>query len=92
MSLRLLRIQPLSDALGDLYKEFNALKESLAELTTNFEEVEGFVDDVRLGRKPTAPRGEARPPRAKAEEAEVTGRPRGTGRKTRVIIRKVMRP
>uniref|UniRef100_A0A8C4EYM3 Si:ch73-127m5.3 n=1 Tax=Dicentrarchus labrax TaxID=13489 RepID=A0A8C4EYM3_DICLA len=45
------RIQPLSDALGDLYKEFNTLKERLAELTTKFDGVEAFVDDVRLGRK-----------------------------------------
>ncbi|KAF3854006.1 hypothetical protein F7725_014694 [Dissostichus mawsoni] len=52
---------PLSDALGDLYGEFNALKERLSELTVKFEGVEGFVDDVRSGRKPSQPRGEARP-------------------------------
>uniref|UniRef100_A0A8C7WLC3 Si:ch73-127m5.3 n=1 Tax=Oncorhynchus mykiss TaxID=8022 RepID=A0A8C7WLC3_ONCMY len=47
------RIPPLSDALGDLYKEFNALKERLGELTTKFEGVEAFVDDVRAGRSPS---------------------------------------
>ncbi|KAK7919188.1 hypothetical protein WMY93_010472 [Mugilogobius chulae] len=34
------RIQPLSDALGDLYKEFNALKDRLVDLTTKFHSVE----------------------------------------------------
>uniref|UniRef100_A0A669EQW3 Si:ch73-127m5.3 n=1 Tax=Oreochromis niloticus TaxID=8128 RepID=A0A669EQW3_ORENI len=56
------RIQPLSEALGDLYKEFNSLKERLAELTTKFDGVEAFVDDVRLGRSPAPLRGEPRPP------------------------------
>uniref|UniRef100_A0A667ZIS9 Si:ch73-127m5.3 n=1 Tax=Myripristis murdjan TaxID=586833 RepID=A0A667ZIS9_9TELE len=55
------RIQPLSDALGDLYKEFNSLKERLGELTSKFEGVEAFVDDVRSGRSPAPPRGEPRP-------------------------------
>ncbi|CAB1433969.1 unnamed protein product [Pleuronectes platessa] len=52
------RIQPLSDALGDLYKEFNALKERLADLTVRFDGVEDFVDGVRSGRSPAPPRAE----------------------------------
>uniref|UniRef100_A0A673HVY4 Uncharacterized protein n=1 Tax=Sinocyclocheilus rhinocerous TaxID=307959 RepID=A0A673HVY4_9TELE len=44
-------IQPLSEALNDLYKEFNSLKERLAELTTKFEGIELFVDEARTGRK-----------------------------------------
>uniref|UniRef100_A0A8C7V7K8 Si:ch73-127m5.3 n=1 Tax=Oncorhynchus mykiss TaxID=8022 RepID=A0A8C7V7K8_ONCMY len=55
------RIPPLSDALGDLYKEFNALKERLGELTTKFEGVEAFVDDVRAGRSPSQRRNEVTP-------------------------------
>uniref|UniRef100_A0A3Q2ZF63 Si:ch73-127m5.3 n=1 Tax=Kryptolebias marmoratus TaxID=37003 RepID=A0A3Q2ZF63_KRYMA len=76
------RIQPLSDALGDLYKEFNALKVRLAELTEKFEDVEAVVDD--LGRKP-ASRGEPRP----------GGSLRGgapAGRRSRVVIRKIYKP
>ncbi|KAA0724977.1 hypothetical protein E1301_Tti010591 [Triplophysa tibetana] len=41
------RIKPLSEALNDLYSEFNSLKERLAELTTKFEGIEMFVEDVR---------------------------------------------
>ncbi|KAL4648633.1 hypothetical protein GN956_G6793 [Arapaima gigas] len=44
------RIQPLSDALGDLYKEFNGLKEHIRELTSKVEVVEAFVDDFRAGK------------------------------------------
>uniref|UniRef100_A0A8C7DLI2 Uncharacterized protein n=1 Tax=Oncorhynchus kisutch TaxID=8019 RepID=A0A8C7DLI2_ONCKI len=40
----------------DLYKEFNALKERLEELTTMFEGVETSVDDMRAGRSPSPPR------------------------------------
>uniref|UniRef100_A0A8D0BGS2 Uncharacterized protein n=1 Tax=Salvator merianae TaxID=96440 RepID=A0A8D0BGS2_SALMN len=43
------RIKSLSDALDDLYKEFNALKERLGELTTRFEGVESFVDEMNKG-------------------------------------------
>ncbi|KAM7381116.1 hypothetical protein PAMA_012108 [Pampus argenteus] len=79
------RIQPLSDALGDLYKEFNALKQRLAELTTKFDGVEAFVDDVRSGRKP---RAEARPPGLLPGEAEAAP----PGRRSRVVVRRIKKP
>ncbi|KAG8129218.1 hypothetical protein E2320_015912 [Naja naja] len=45
------RIKPLSDALDDLYKEFNALKEHLGGLTKRFEGVESFVDEMNKRQK-----------------------------------------
>ena len=44
------RIQPLSEALDDLYKEFNALKAHLGELTDKFTTIEAFIDEVKAGR------------------------------------------
>ncbi|KAM9837286.1 uncharacterized protein ACBR49_018008 [Aulostomus maculatus] len=89
------RIQPLSDALGDLYKEFNALKERLAELTSRFDRVETFVDEVRSGRKPAPVRGEPRPPglltgESEAAAADAGGRP--PGRRSRIVVRRIKKP
>uniref|UniRef100_A0A8D2LQF2 Uncharacterized protein n=1 Tax=Varanus komodoensis TaxID=61221 RepID=A0A8D2LQF2_VARKO len=50
------RIKPLSDALDDLYKEFNALKERLGELTTRFEGVESFVDEMNKSQGQVPPK------------------------------------
>uniref|UniRef100_A0A4W5MEG6 Si:ch73-127m5.3 n=1 Tax=Hucho hucho TaxID=62062 RepID=A0A4W5MEG6_9TELE len=97
------RIPPLSDALGDLYKEFNALKERLGELTTKFEGVEAFVDDVRAGRSPTQSRAEPRPltPDEEIQSTTLTGTGEGTGtgtgtrpqgRRNRVVVRRVKIP
>lgn len=44
------RIRPLSDAVGDLYRQFNTLKDDLAKLTSRFDGVEAFVDDLKQGR------------------------------------------
>ncbi|KAI4900540.1 hypothetical protein NFI96_026726 [Prochilodus magdalenae] len=46
------RIKPLSDALGDLYNQFNTLKENLAKLTSKFDKVESFVDELQAGKLP----------------------------------------
>ncbi|AWP19468.1 Hypothetical protein SMAX5B_015958 [Scophthalmus maximus] len=43
------RIQPLSEALDDLYKEFNALKAHLGDLTEKFTAIETFIDEVKAG-------------------------------------------
>ncbi|XP_070981915.1 uncharacterized protein [Oncorhynchus clarkii lewisi] len=97
------RIPPLSDALGDLYKEFNALKERLGELTTKFEGVEAFVDDVRAGRSPSQRRAEPRPltPDEENQSTMLTGTGDGTGtstgtrpqgRRNRVVVRRVKIP
>ncbi|XP_041852583.1 uncharacterized protein si:ch211-76l23.4 [Melanotaenia boesemani] len=44
------RIQPLSEALDDLYKEFNSLKAHLGDLTEKFTAVEAFIDEVKVSR------------------------------------------
>ncbi|KAJ1129160.1 hypothetical protein NDU88_007531 [Pleurodeles waltl] len=44
------RIKSLSEALDDLYGEFSHLKERLGELTTKFDGVEAFVDEMKAGR------------------------------------------
>ncbi|XP_056609521.1 uncharacterized protein si:ch211-76l23.4 [Triplophysa dalaica] len=44
------RIQPLAEALDDLYKEFNALKAHLGDLTEKFAPLETFVDELKTER------------------------------------------
>lgn len=44
------RIRPLSDAVRDLYRQFNTLKDDLAKLTSKFDGMEAFVDDLKHGR------------------------------------------
>ncbi|KAK9535155.1 hypothetical protein VZT92_007556 [Zoarces viviparus] len=44
------RIRPLSDALGDLYTQFNTLKDELGKLNSKLDSVEGFVDDLKYGK------------------------------------------
>lgn len=48
------RIQPLSEALDDLYKEFNALKTHLGDLTEKFAAIESFIDEVKASRSSSA--------------------------------------
>ncbi|XP_058510101.1 uncharacterized protein si:ch211-76l23.4 [Solea solea] len=48
------RIQPLAEALDDLYKEFNALKAHLGDLTEKFSAIETFIDEVKAGRATSA--------------------------------------
>ncbi|XP_061606337.1 uncharacterized protein si:ch211-76l23.4 [Phyllopteryx taeniolatus] len=56
------RIQPLSEALGDLYKEFNSLKAHLGELTEKFTALETFMDEVKASRGGTRPQTQASAP------------------------------
>uniref|UniRef100_A0A3P9HMV5 Si:ch211-76l23.4 n=1 Tax=Oryzias latipes TaxID=8090 RepID=A0A3P9HMV5_ORYLA len=44
------RIQPLSEALDDLYKEFNALKAHLGDLSEKFAAMETFIDELKASR------------------------------------------
>ncbi|TSK14887.1 hypothetical protein Baya_0870 [Bagarius yarrelli] len=76
------RIGYLSEALSDLYKEFNSLKERLGELTARFDRVESFVDEVRSG--PVEKHRLA----GNVVNFEPDSWPR---RKTRVVIRKVIK-
>lgn len=55
------RIQPLSEALDDLYKEFNALKAHLGDLTEKFAAIETFIDEVKAGGANAAPAPAAAP-------------------------------
>ncbi|XP_062840947.1 uncharacterized protein si:ch211-76l23.4 [Trichomycterus rosablanca] len=49
------RIQPLSEALDDLYKEFNALKAHLGELTEKIGPIETFIDELKTEKANAAP-------------------------------------
>ncbi|KAF7698446.1 uncharacterized protein si:ch211-76l23.4 [Silurus meridionalis] len=42
------RIHSLSEAVDDLFKEFNALKAHLGELTEKFTPVETFIDELKM--------------------------------------------
>ncbi|KAK2820123.1 hypothetical protein Q5P01_023082 [Channa striata] len=86
------RIQPLSAALGDLYKEFNTLKERLAELTTKFDGVEAFVDNVRSGGNPALPRGQPRPLGSLPAGSEADRGVQPPGRRSRVVVRRIKKP
>lgn len=57
------RIQPLSEALDDLYKEFNAFKTRLGDLTEKLAAIEAFIDEVKAERANNANTSPAdRPP------------------------------
>nr|XP_046270287.1 uncharacterized protein si:ch211-76l23.4 [Scatophagus argus] len=58
------RIQPLSEALDDLYKEFNALKAHLGDLTEKFAAIETFIDEVKAGQASNANAAPAAAPAA----------------------------
>uniref|UniRef100_A0A3B4ZFX8 Si:ch211-76l23.4 n=1 Tax=Stegastes partitus TaxID=144197 RepID=A0A3B4ZFX8_9TELE len=71
------RIQPLSEALDDLYKEFNALKAHLGDLTEKFAAIETFIDEVKAGRAngaTSAGPASAGPGAAPAQVPRQTGR------------------
>lgn len=54
LTVFLFRIQPLSEALDDLYKEFNALKAHLGDLTEKFANIETFIDELKASRADNA--------------------------------------
>lgn len=80
MSLCVPRIQPLSDALTDLYRQFNTLKDELGRLTTKFDSVEGFVDDLKDGRFTRPQRPVQRIPPSVGLRSPLRAQMRGPGR------------
>ncbi|XP_078510357.1 uncharacterized protein LOC144770028 [Lissotriton helveticus] len=76
------RIKSLSEALDDLYREFNHLKERLGELTTKFDGVEAFVDEMKAGRH-QRPSGTAVHPHVERESSQPV-----SPTKRRVLVRK----
>ncbi|KAM4716612.1 uncharacterized protein FYW61_016927 [Anableps anableps] len=76
------RIIPLSEALDDLYKEFNALKERLGDLTEKFTAIESFIDEVKASRANNTGSGPAPAP---GPASGPTQRQGGSGRR---MIRK----
>lgn len=79
-----LRIPLLSVTLGDLYKEFNTLKEDLAKLMAKFDGVESFVEDMRSTRKSALPPGGKM--MAKDDRAHAQGSRR------RIVVRRIRGP
>ncbi|XP_078240436.1 uncharacterized protein LOC144586302 isoform X2 [Pogona vitticeps] len=82
------RIKPLSDALDDLYKEFNALKERLGELSTRFEAVESFVDEINKGQSQPI----AKPPTRVTQLEEGKAAVPLPAKRRRVLIRNGRKP
>lgn len=80
MTCLYLRIQLLSVTLGDLYKEFNTLKEDLAKLMAKFDGVESFVEDMRSTRKSALQPGG----KMMAKDAQ--------GGRRRVVVRRIRGP
>lgn len=79
-----LRIQLLSVTLGDLYKEFNTLKEDLAKLIAKFDGVENFVEGMRSNRKSVLPPGGKMMARDGGAQPQVIRR--------RVVVRRIRSP
>ncbi|XP_076122327.1 uncharacterized protein LOC143102549 [Alosa pseudoharengus] len=80
------RIQPLSEALDDLYKEFNALKAHLGDLTEKFGPIETFIDELKAER---AFGGAARANAPQADPAVANPAPGPTRRR---ILKKKIAP
>lgn len=89
MSLHLPRIQHLSDALGELYRQFNGLKDELGKLSAKFDSVEAFVDDLKDGRFPVPRRPTLRIPPGVGLRAPLRAQIRAPDRG--VVMRPVIR-
>ena len=74
LCMSLFRIQPLSEALDDLYKEFNALKAHLGDLTEKFAAIETFIDEMKASRTTNANAGPAPGPAPAAVPRQATRR------------------
>lgn len=87
------RIQPLSEALGDLYKEFDSLKRQLGDLTAKFEGVETFTDEIREGKVHIPPQRVQRQPPLPPRESSALRTAEGLRqwRRNRVLVQKIKR-